>query len=107
MIPDLNQSIDVYSQVMSYGGDSEITIKHANVNARVSLAEKFLKMPNGSFVQTDGFCWVSFAPDISRIDIIKFQELFYTVFSVEKTRGIDGNVLFQHITLKETKNGLI
>jgi len=107
MIPDLNQQIDVYSQAFNAGGDSEITLLYPKLNARVSLSEKFLKQPGGDYIQVDGSCWVDSEPELDRTLIINFEDKFYTIYSVQKTRDISGQPLFQYITLKINKNVVI
>lgn len=104
MIPDLNQTIDVYEQSFSAGGDSEVTLLYSNLQARVSLSEKFLKQPSGDFIQVDGSCWTAGNPELTRDLIIDFENKFYTIFSVQKTRDLSGQPLFQYITLKIDKN---
>ncbi len=107
MIPDLNQVIDIYSQAFSAGGDSEVTLLHSKLRARVSLGEMLIKQPSGDYIQIDGNAFIDGSPELERDLIVYFNEKFYTIYSVAKTRDIAGKPLFQHLTLRINKNVVI
>ena len=107
MIPDLNQTVNIYTQAFSAGGDSLISLLYSNLRARVSLSEKFLRQAGGDYVQIDGSCWIDGDPELTRDMILNFGDYVYTIFSVQKTRDLNGNPLFQYLTLKINKNASI
>lgn len=107
MIPDLNQVIDIYSQEFSAGGDSEVTLLYGKLRARVSLGEKLIKQPSGDYIQIDGNAWIDGSPELARDQILFFNEKYYTIYSVSKTRDLNGKPLFQHLTLRINKNVVI
>jgi len=104
MLPRLNNSVNIYNQTFTAGGDVDVTPCFLNLPCRFNENESLIKTEKGDYLKAQASMHCNFDIELDRKMVVEYSQKFYSIYDVKKVKDLQGNNLFQFVILTINKN---